>query len=113
MSNRSSTGPLRPNDRPHRESTRPSGRCGSWPLRGVGGRHRVAGLWVTPPDKVQGNLVRLVYVHPPIAWVALYLAFGRPPCPVCLWLWPRTRSVFWDRLAAAAVEVGVFTASRW
>ena len=38
------------------------------------------GLWVTPPDQVQGNLVRLVYVHPPIAWVALYLAFGMAAC---------------------------------
>ncbi len=34
------------------------------------------GMWVTPPDKVQGDLVRLVYVHPAIAWVALYVSFG-------------------------------------
>jgi heme exporter protein C len=69
------------------------------------------GLWVTPPDQVQGNLVRLVYVHPPIAWVALYLAFGVAAVSSALWLWPRTRSRFWDRLAAASVEVGtVFTA---
>ena len=31
------------------------------------------GLWVTPPDVVQGDLARLIYVHPPVAWVA-YLA---------------------------------------
>jgi len=69
------------------------------------------GLWVTPPDQVQGNLVRLVYLHPPIAWVALYLAFGLAGLSSLLWLWPRTRSPMWDRLAAAAVEVGVvFTA---
>lgn len=69
------------------------------------------GLWVTPPDKVQGNLVRLVYVHPAIAWVALYLAFGIAAISSVLWLWARTRSVFWDRLAAASMEVGtVFTA---
>ena len=69
------------------------------------------GLWVTPPDKVQGNLVRLVYVHPAIAWVALYLAFGIAALSSVLWLWSRTRSVFWDRLAAASMEVGtVFTA---
>ena len=43
---------------------------------GTGGATVWLGLWVTPPDQVQGNLVRLVYVHPPIAWVALYLAFG-------------------------------------
>jgi len=65
------------------------------------------GLWVTPPDKVQGDLVRLVYIHPGVAWVALYLAFGLAAVSSLLYLWPRTRSFFWDRLAAAAVEVGV------
>jgi heme exporter protein C len=69
------------------------------------------GLWFTPPDKVQGNLVRLVYVHPPIAWVALYLSFGTAFVASLLWLWKRTRSPFWDRLAGAAMEVSVvFTA---
>ena len=65
------------------------------------------GLWITPPDVVQGNLVRLVYVHPPVAWVAIYLAFGMAALCSLLYLWPRTRSLFWDRLAAASVEVGV------
>jgi heme exporter protein C len=69
------------------------------------------GLWVTPPDQTQRNLVRLVYVHPPIAWVALYLAFGIAAVASVLWLWPRTRSAFFDRLAASSMEVGtVFTA---
>jgi heme exporter protein C len=69
------------------------------------------GLWITPPDKVQGDLVRLVYLHPPIAWVALYLAFGTAALASVLWLWPRTRAMFWDRLAVSAMEVGVvFTA---
>ncbi len=65
------------------------------------------GLWVTPPDKTQGDLVRLVYLHPGVAWVALYLAFGLAALSSLLYLWPRTRSLAWDRLAAAAVEVGV------
>ncbi len=65
------------------------------------------GLWVTPPDKVQGNLVRLVYIHPGVAWVALYAAFGLATVSSIFYLWPRTRSLFWDRLAAASVEVGV------
>ncbi|MDA8359630.1 MAG: cytochrome c biogenesis protein CcsA [Actinomycetota bacterium] len=65
------------------------------------------GLWVTPPDQVQGTLVRLLYLHPPIAWVALYLAFGLSALASLLYLWRRTRSLFWDRLAAASVEVGV------
>jgi heme exporter protein C len=69
------------------------------------------GLWVTPPDVVQGNLARLLYIHPPIATVALYWAGGVATAGSLLYLWPRTRSLFWDRLAASAVEVGaVFSA---
>ena len=68
------------------------------------------GLWVTPPDVVQGDLARLIYVHPPVAWVA-YLAFGVTALASVLYLWPRTRSLAWDRLAGASAEVGVvFTA---
>ena len=65
------------------------------------------GLFVTPPDAEQGNLVRLVYVHPALAWVALYVAFGTAALCSLLYLWPRTRSMTFDRLAAASVEVGV------
>jgi heme exporter protein C len=69
------------------------------------------GLWITPPDVVQGNLARLLYIHPPIATVALYWAGGVATAGSLLYLWPRSRSFFWDRLAAAAVEVGaVFSA---
>jgi heme exporter protein C len=111
------TGPVSASGR-RSVSGRPSGSGRRWPLRVLGGTALVGmactvwlGLWVTPPDKVQGNLVRLVYVHPPIAWVALYLAFGTAAIGSVLWLWPRTRSRFWDNLAAAAMEVGtVFTA---
>lgn len=85
-----------------------------WTVRSIGAAAAVGialtvwlGLWVTPPDQVQGNLVRLVYIHPGVAWVALYLAFGLAAVASLLYLWPRTRSLFWDRLAAAAVEVGV------
>jgi heme exporter protein C len=90
-----------------------SGRA-RWTVRIIGITAAVAtaftvwlGLWVTPPDQVQGDLVRLVYIHPGVAWVALYLAFGIAAVASVLYLWPRTRSLFWDRLAAAAVEVGV------
>ncbi|HUZ11053.1 MAG TPA: cytochrome c biogenesis protein CcsA [Acidimicrobiales bacterium] len=63
------------------------------------------GLWVTPPDQTQGNLVRLLYIHPAIAFVALYLAGGTAAAASLLYLWRRTRSLFWDRLAAASVEI--------
>jgi heme exporter protein C len=93
-------------------------RRATWIVRGLGAAAFVAlvatvwlGLWVTPPDQTQHDLVRLVYLHPPIAWVALYLAFGAAAVSSLLWLWPRTRSRFWDRVAVASVEVGtVFTA---
>jgi len=69
------------------------------------------GLWITPPDVVQGNLARLLYIHPPIATVALYWVGIVAAGGSLLYLWPRTRSLFWDRLAASAVEVGaVFSA---
>ena len=65
------------------------------------------GLWVTPPDKVQGNLVRLLYVHPAVAWVALYVSFGTATIASCLYLWKRTRSWDMDRIAHCAMEVSV------
>ena len=35
----------------------------------------ILGLWVAPPDAVQGDAQRLMYLHVPAAWLA-YLAFG-------------------------------------
>ncbi len=64
------------------------------------------GLWVTPPDRFMGNLVRLVYIHPGVAWVA-FLAFGVTAVASALYLWKRTRDLRWDRLAGASAEVGV------
>ncbi|MGH9062839.1 MAG: cytochrome c biogenesis protein CcsA [Acidimicrobiales bacterium] len=64
------------------------------------------GLWVTPPDEHLGEQVRLLYIHPPVAWVA-YLAFGVTAAASLLYLWRRSRSRVWDRLAAASAEIGV------
>lgn len=65
------------------------------------------GIWVTPPDEIQGNYVRLLYVHPAIATVALYISFGTAVIASALYLWPRTRSMVMDRVAEAALEVSV------
>jgi heme exporter protein C len=65
------------------------------------------GLWLTPPDKTQGNLARLVYVHPAVAWVALYVSFGTATIASALYLWKRTRSLVMDRVAHCAMEVSV------
>ncbi|MHB8243819.1 MAG: cytochrome c biogenesis protein CcsA [Acidimicrobiales bacterium] len=65
------------------------------------------GLFVTPnavnfPD----GLVRLLYIHPPMAWVA-FVAYGMAFVSSLLYLWPRTRDLRMDRLAGASAEVGV------
>ena len=65
------------------------------------------GLVVTPPDKIQGDLARLVYVHPAIAWVALYLSFGTVAIASALYLRSRTRSMVVDRVAHCAMEVSL------
>jgi heme exporter protein C len=64
------------------------------------------GLVVSPPDVVQGQLVRLIYVHPAAATMC-YVGFGVCALASLAWLWPRTRSRRWDLLAGAAAEVGV------
>jgi heme exporter protein C len=68
----------------------------------------ILSLVVSPPDAEQGDLVRLMYVHVPAAWVA-YLAFGVVLiASVGYLITKRTR---WDRLGAASAEIGVlFTA---
>ena len=48
------------------------------------------GLWVTPPDKFQGNLARLLYIHPAVATVALYWVGIVAAGGSLLYLWPRT-----------------------
>ncbi len=65
------------------------------------------GLVVTPPDRTQGDLARLVYVHPAIAWVALYLSFGTATVASILYLWRRTRSLVADQVAHCAMEVSL------
>ena len=64
----------------------------------------VLGLVVAPPDQLQGDLQRLMYVHVPAAWVA-YLAFFVTLVSSIAWL--RTRRPVWDHRALASVEVGV------
>ncbi|MBI2169967.1 MAG: cytochrome c biogenesis protein CcsA [Actinobacteria bacterium] len=66
----------------------------------------VLGLWVAPPDAVQGDAQRLMYVHVPTATLA-YVAFGVTSLASALYLWRRTRAPRWDRLAASSAELGV------
>jgi heme exporter protein C len=67
-------------------------------------------LVVAPPDAVQGDAQRLMYLHVPAAWLA-YLAYFVTAVSSALYLIPRTRSLRWDALAGASAEIGVvFTA---
>ena len=64
-------------------------------------------VWV-PPDRFQGDVQRLMYVHVPAAWNALALFTVAFLASVRV-LWKRSLAA--DRLAHAAVEVGLlFTA---
>ncbi len=65
----------------------------------------LAAALTAPPDQLQGNLQRLMYVHVPAAWLA-FLSFGITFAASAGWLWKRTPR--WDRAAAASAEVGVF-----
>ncbi len=60
-------------------------------------------LWA-PPDAVQGDVQRIMYVHVPTAWLA-YLAFLVVFLASVGWLW--TKHAWFDALAVASAEIGV------
>jgi heme exporter protein C len=65
------------------------------------------GLFVVPPDRLQGQVQRIMYVHVPTAWIA-YLAFFVTFAASVRYLWRRDLGA--DRLAASSAELGlVFT----
>ena len=62
----------------------------------------VMGLVVSPPDVVQQDSVRLIYVHVPVAtWMYVGVLF----CTVSSAMWLRKRTDGWDVLAAASAEL--------
>jgi heme exporter protein C len=65
----------------------------------------VLGLSV-PDTQQQGATAPLIAIHPALAWAA-YLAFGVTAGASALYLWPRTRRIFWDLVAGASAEIGV------
>ena len=48
----------------------------------------------------------MLYIHVPTAWLA-FLAFGVTALGSALYLFPKTRSLAWDRVAGASAEIGV------
>ena len=106
---------------PHTTATGSAPATSSAPDRGTGTRFTrwlgvatllamalltVFGLLVSPPDVVQGESVRILYVHVGTVWVA-YLAFIVTAVSSAAYLWRRTRSLTWDRIAGASAEIGV------
>ncbi len=67
----------------------------------------VMALVITPGDVNMGDSVRLLYLHVPTAWLAMYVSFGVTTLASALYLWKRTRSRFWDLTAGASAEIGV------
>lgn len=63
----------------------------------------VLGLVIAPPDAVQGQAQRLMYLHVPAAWVA-YLTFAVVLVASIGYLW--RRDLRWDAHAQAAAEIG-------
>jgi heme exporter protein C len=64
------------------------------------------GLILSPADINQGEGVRILYVHVGTVWVA-YLAFVVTAVSSLCYLWKRTTSLTWDRIAGASAEIGV------
>ena len=117
-----SVGPARPGsgtvrtadtDNPHRGAGTPAraGRCApgnrrtlGWLAAGLTAAATAAGLVIAPPDAVQGDAQRLMYLHVPAAWTA-YLAFAAVLAASIGHL--ATGDPRWDRCARAAAELGV------
>lgn len=77
----------------------------------------VMGLVVTPPDAVQRDAARLLYVHVPMV---IYMYVAVAVCAVGSAMWLRKRTEGWDTLAEAAAEIatlftalGLFTGMVW
>lgn len=66
----------------------------------------VFGLFLSPNDLDKGASVRILYIHVPAAWLA-YLAFIVTGIASAAYLFKRTRSLTWDRIAGASGEIGV------
>lgn len=68
----------------------------------------VTALLIVPPDAIQGEVQRIMYLHVPMAWNS-YMAFA-VVC-FCSIAYLVRREPAWDRRAAASAEIGVvFTA---
>jgi heme exporter protein C len=63
-------------------------------------------LVLSPEDATQHDSVRFLYLHVPAA-IATYLAFAVTALGSIMFLWKRTRSLTWDRVAGCSAEIGI------
>jgi heme exporter protein C len=64
------------------------------------------GLGFSPADRDQEEAVRILYVHVPTIWIA-YLAFVVTAIASGLYMFSKSRSLGFDRVAGASAEIGV------
>ena len=64
------------------------------------------GLFISRADIRQSDSVRILYIHVGTVWIA-YLAFIVTAVASGAYLWKRTSSLTWDRVAGASAEIGV------
>jgi heme exporter protein C len=64
------------------------------------------GLGFSPADRDQEESVRILYVHVPTIWVA-YLAFVVTAVSSALYMFSKSHSLGFDRVAGASAEIGV------
>ncbi len=81
-------------------------RSASWPwyVMIAAGVVTLTASFVVPPDAVQEQLSRILYVHVPAAWLA-YVSFGVTMVASAIYLW--RKNFLWDRIAASSAEIGV------
>lgn len=72
--------------------------------------HAYFSLVKSPKDNVQGDAVRLLYLHVPAAWLA-YVSFAVTTLCSILYLIPKTRSNIYDVLAGASAKAGIIFCS--
>ncbi|RIH86735.1 Heme exporter protein C [Meiothermus luteus] len=87
----------------------PKGRLDSltWAILGLGVLGAVVGFFMamsSPPDQNQGFVARIFHMHVPTAWMAYMASFGALFYSVAYLV---RRQAHFDRVAAAAVEVGL------
>lgn len=77
---------------------------GAITIAGLLGVAHYWGLVIVPPDRMMGDLYRILFVHVPCAWMALLFFFLN--CVGSIGFLLRRRPA-WDRFAASAAEIGL------